>query len=186
MDKMAEVTLRIYRRLLSEAVRSGEVNVFDFDDTLVRTNSRIYLKTEDGEIDALTPHEYATYEPQPGDTFDFSDFEDVLNPEPIMHMLLKIRLAIRDLGNENVFVLTARGYDEPIRKFLESVGVKGIRIVALGTSDPEAKAETIRQEIRSRNLNTVKFYDDSAKNIAAVKGIRDEFPGVQILAVKIK
>jgi len=186
MDKMAEVTLKIYKRLLAEAARSGEVNVFDFDDTLVRTNSRIYLKTEDGEIDALTPHEYASYDPQPGDTFDFSDFEDVIEPEPIMHMLLKIRMAIRDLGADNVFVLTARGYPDPIQKFLNSVGVRGIRIFAVGTSDPEAKADVIRDEIVRRKLNTVKFFDDSSKNIEAVKRLRQELPGVQILAIRIK
>lgn len=186
MNKMAELTLKVFNRLLAEAAKSGEINIFDFDDTLVRTDSRIYLRTEDGEISSLTPHEYATYEPQPGDKFDFSEFEDVKDPEPIMHMLLKMKMAIRDLGLDNVFVLTARGYPKPIQEFLEGVGVSGVRIVALGTSDPAAKAEAIRKEITSRGVTSVKFFDDSAKNIAAVKELRSEFPGVQILAMRIK
>lgn len=172
--------------LLNErAGHVDEVNVFDFDDTLVRTKSFIYVTNVDGSTLKLTPGEYAKYVGRKGDSFDFSEFERVNEPMPINHMLLKLRFAIRNLGAENVFILTARGVAEPIRRFLESVGVEGIRIVALGSSDPQAKAEVIRREVTSRSVSTVKFYDDSAKNVAAVKRLRYELPGVQVLSFKV-
>jgi hypothetical protein len=166
----------------------AEVNVFDFDDTLVKTKSHIYLTTVQGESIVLTPTEYAVYDSQPGDKFDYSDFEHVKSPSPIMHMLLKLRYAIRNLGSQNVFILTARGAADPIRMFLEEMGVSGVDIVALGTSDPQAKADVIRDEILTRGIKLVKFYDDSFKNIAAVKDLRNdpELPDdVQIIAVRV-
>ena len=173
---------------LVEAPVVAEVDIFDFDDTLVKTKSHIYLTTRDGEFVSLTPGEYAVYEPQPGDTFDFSDFEQVKSPTPISHMLLKLHYAIRNLGPANVFILTARGHAEPIRIFLEEMGVSGIDIIALGDSNPRAKAAIIRDEILSRGVKLVKFFDDSSKNVAAVKALRydPEIPSdVRIISVKV-
>jgi hypothetical protein len=93
-----------------------EISVFDFDDTLVKTKSYIYVIKVDGERVKMTPAEYAVYEPLQGDVFDFSDFEHVKSPAPIMHMLLKLQYAVRNLGTENVFILTARGNPAPCRR----------------------------------------------------------------------
>lgn len=175
-------------KLLLEAPAVAEINVFDFDDTLVKTKSHIYLTTAAGENIALTPGEYAVYDRKPGDIFDYSDFEQVKNPSPISHMLLKLRYAMRTLGNHNVFILTARGAAEPIRTFLEEIGISDIDVIALGTSDPQAKAEVIKDEILSRGIKLVKFYDDSIKNIAAVKSLRydEDVPkDVQIISVRV-
>jgi len=103
-------------------------------------------------------------------------------------MLLKLHYAIRNLGPANVFILTARGHAEPIRIFLEEMGVSGIDIIALGDSNPQAKAAVIRDEILSRGVKLVKFFDDSSKNVAAVKALRydPEIPSdVRIISVKV-
>jgi hypothetical protein len=103
-------------------------------------------------------------------------------------MLLKLKYSIRNLGVDNVFILTARGAGEPIRMFLEEMGISGIDIVALGNSDPRSKAEVIKKEILIRGVKQVKFYDDSFKNIAAVKALRRDASlpdDVQIMAIKV-
>ena len=180
--------LRLHRSYLHEDMipHVDEVNVFDFDDTLVKTKSHIYVTNKkDGTSSKLTPGQYAVYSPKPGDHFDFSDFEDVIEPEPIHHMLMKLKYSVKKLGEENVFILTARGTPGPIRRFLEAEGVGGIRIIALGSGDPRAKAEVIRKEVESRGVKIVKFYDDSPKNVAAVKDLRNELPGVQVFSFKV-
>ena len=184
-----QVSLKTLCHTLFEAAASvAEVNVFDFDDTLVRTTSYIYLTKSDGKQVTLTPGEYAMYNAEPGDVFDFSDFKDVKNPTPISHMLLKLKFAVRTLGPNNVFILTARGAADPIIKFLDGVGVSGIRVVALNSGDPQAKATVIRNEILRRGVKIVKFFDDSAKNVAAVRELRRDpaIPDdVQILSVRV-
>ena len=166
----------------------AEVNVFDFDDTLVKTKSRIYLTTAEGVSITLTSDEYAVYESEPGDVFDFSDFEQIKSPSPISHMLLKLHYAIRNLGPANVFILTARGDAGPIRTFLKEMGISGINIIALGNSNPLAKADVIRREILTRGVKLVKFFDDSLKNVAAVKALNRDptIPDdVQIMSIKV-
>jgi hypothetical protein len=49
---------------INEVDESKKLRVFDFDDTLVKTNSFIYVKHGDGKESKLTPGEYAIYEPK--------------------------------------------------------------------------------------------------------------------------
>lgn len=171
--------------LLESLVNADEIHVFDFDDTIVKTGSMIHVTSADGETFSLTPRQYAMYTPAEGDVFDFSDFEELVDPSPVNSTLLKLKIAIRDVGVRNVFILTARGNQDPVREFLNSQGIPGIRIFAVGTSNPQAKANVIEKEVLSRKIKRVYFYDDAVKNIMAVRALRQDLPGVNIVAVKV-
>jgi len=182
------IILKIISRILSESVvQSGEIRVFDFDDTLVKTGSMIHVTGPDGEKFSMSPRDYAMYIPSKHDKFDFSDFEVLIDPQPVQSTLLKLKMAIRDVGKENVFILTARGNPDPVQEFLESVGADGIRIFAVGTSDPQAKANVIKSVVISRGIKRVFFYDDSPKNIRAVRALKrdKELAGVDIMTIKV-
>lgn len=183
------LSLRSIHQSLFEAERSLEINVFDFDDTLVRTSSYVHVTNAAGESKSLTPAEYAVYEKKRGDVFDFSDFDILKSPEPISHMLLKLKYSIRNLGIDNVFILTARGVPEPVQNFLDGMGISGIRVIALGNGDPAAKAEVIKDEILRRKVRLVKFFDDSPKNVVAVRRLNHDPQlrnNVKVLSVRIK
>lgn len=190
MKSVDDIELRVLSRLLTEQdSRGSEIHVFDFDDTLVKTKSKIYLTSQDevgNEVKrSLTPREYAQYKRQHGDVFDYSDFEQVIEPEPVKPMMLKLMKSIRDSGIDNVFILTARGNSVPVREFLNSQGIPEIRIFAVGTSDPEAKANVIKDEVLSRDdISEVTFYDDAAKNIMAVRALRDNLRGIKNVNIK--
>lgn len=190
MKYMDDIELRVLGRLLTEQdSRGSEIHVFDFDDTLVKTKSKIYLTSRDevgNEVKrSLTPREYAQYKRQHGDVFDYSDFEQVIEPEPVKPMMLNLMKSIRDSGIDNVFILTARGNSVPVREFLNSQGIPEIRIFAVGTSDPEAKANVINDEVLSRDdISEVTFYDDAAKNIMAVRALRDNLRGIKNVKIK--
>jgi hypothetical protein len=173
------------KMFLESIVNADEIHVFDFDDTIVKTGSMIHVTAGDGETFSLTPRQYAMYSPMKGDVFDFSDFEGLIDPKPVNNTLLKLKIAIRDVGVKNVFILTARGNQIPVREFLRDQGVPDIRIFAVGTSDPQAKANVIENEVLSRKIKRVYFYDDSVKNIMAVRALKKDLPGVSIIAVKV-
>ena len=121
MKYMDDIELRVLGRLLAEQdSRGSEIHVFDFDDTLVKTKSKIYLTSRDevgNEVKrSLTPREYAQYKRQHGDVFDYSDFEQVIEPEPVKPMMLNLMKSIRDSGIDNVFILTARGNSVPVTR----------------------------------------------------------------------
>ena len=59
-----------------------KLRVFDFDDTLVKSNSKVYVMNK-GKRKTLTPGEFAIYKKKSGDEFDFSDFDKVIEPKQI-------------------------------------------------------------------------------------------------------
>jgi len=62
----------------------GMLSIFDFDDTLVTSDSWVYVKRPDGTEMQLDAAEFAVYTPKKGETFDFRDFDRKLrNPKLI-------------------------------------------------------------------------------------------------------
>lgn len=162
--------------------------VFDFDDTLVRTGSLIYVQNERkphpefGTFFALTPAEFAVYEPQEGDEFDFSDFRRLVNPQEISWTLKILRNVVRKHGHDSAVILTARGAAEPVREFLRDRGLEKVQVRALDDGHPERKSNWIAAVIKGLGLKKVEFFDDSPKNIQVVNNIKQRFPDVQIRA----
>jgi phosphoglycolate phosphatase-like HAD superfamily hydrolase len=148
---------------------SKKLRVFDFDDTLVKTNSKIYITNGDKQK-TLTPGEYAIYKPKKGDEFDYRDFESVINPTEIRSITNVLRRIVKKNGSEGVFILTARGAYKPIKQYLKDIGFeKKIIIVALASADPKDKANWIEDKIDTEGYDDVYFADDSEKNVSAVK-----------------
>ena len=59
-------------------MKTKKLRIFDFDDTVFETDGKVILKKADGTVQKITPAEYALYDPEPGDTFDFSQFNKVI------------------------------------------------------------------------------------------------------------
>jgi hypothetical protein len=155
--------------------------ISDFDDTLVTTQANIIVTTADGEVKKLTPAEYAVYEKSPGDDFDYREFDELINPEPIPRYVRLLKRALASSKVDKVVILTARGSEKPVAAFLKSVGITtGLKIVPLGDSDPERKKEYIRRQIQ-KGFTRVAFADDSPKNVVAAKELRNEFPDAKLV-----
>lgn len=166
---------------------SRRLRVFDFDDTLVKTDSRIYYRRGDGDEKSMSPGEFAIYTPHEDDVFDYRDFEGVLrNPREIKWVANILRKVYAVYGPAGVTILTARGEYKPVRQFLIDIGVPGTFVVALGSSSPQAKADYIEQRIIQDRLVHVEFFDDSIKNIEAIDGLKARYPGVKIITRLMK
>ena len=161
-------------------LESKKLRIFDFDDTIVFTDSFIYITHTTGKKSKLTPAQYATYVPKPGDVYDFSDFEKVKNPKIIKGVfeLLK-RMTEKDKGDRGVYILTARSAYKPVYDFIRQSGIKGVHVIAVGDNNPEKKADWIEQQIRDEGYDDVFFIDDSLKNIHAVRNRLKQYPNVK-------
>jgi hypothetical protein len=162
---------------LNEA-KSEKLRVFDFDDTLVQTNSHIYIKHKDGKDSKLTPGEYAIYEPKDGDKFDFSDFEKVKQPQEIKGVTRLLKNIAR-VGGSEIVILTARAVYKPIKKYLSDIGLEDIYVVALADANPQKKADWIENKIKD-GVKDVFFIDDSHKNVQAVKALSKKYPNITL------
>jgi HAD superfamily hydrolase (TIGR01509 family) len=157
----------ISRNLFTE---SKNLRIFDFDDTIVKTNSYIYVTHTNGMKSKLTPGQYAVYTEKPGDVYDFKDFEQVKEPQEIQK-ITKILRGIVQKSKEVVYILTARAAYQPIKKYLNDIGIssKKIYVVALASNNPKDKADWIENMIDNEGYDDIYFVDDSEKNVSAAK-----------------
>lgn len=159
--------------------------ISDFDDTLAHTDSKVYL-TRNGERHEMTPADYATYEEQPGDEFDFSEFDELINPRPIKRFVRILKKAIEKGAADKITILTARRHTRPVAQFLKMHGIEsGVTIAALGDADPQAKARYIEKHIQ-QGYDRIAFIDDSPKNVDAVNKLKDKYPNVRLLVHQAK
>ena len=180
MIKLQNILLR-ERKVLS---------VFDFDDTLAKADAWIYVQQSGRTIKKLDPAQFAVYNPKPGESFDFRDFDRKLqnpkvikqNIELLKKQLDKARRQAR--GSRKVTILTARRLGQPVTSFLKSIGINAY-VVPVGSSDPKVKADWIEQQIL-KGYDTVYFMDDSPKNTKAVEKMLRRYPKVKSLVKLIK
>jgi phosphoglycolate phosphatase-like HAD superfamily hydrolase len=155
----------IARTLFTE---DKKLRVFDFDDTLVKTASFIYVTHKDGRKSKLTPGKYAVYKEKQGDEFDFRDFQEVKNPKVIRGYFQLLKNMAKD-SDKAVYILTARAAYKPVYDFIRDSGIRDVFVVALGDNNPESKADWIEDQIKKKGFDNVYFVDDSSKNVDAVR-----------------
>lgn len=155
--------------------------IFDFDDTLVFSGAVVHITHVDGTKESLESHEFATYKEQPGDQFDYSEFETY---PPDGHIIQKTFSKMLDLisvhGPNNVIVLSARGESGPMKDFLSDHGLSAnIEIVGVASSNPLEKANYVDQKLSTGQWDSVEIYEDSMANINAIGSmISSKYPTV--------
>lgn len=160
--------------------RGKTLHVYDFDDTLAKSEAYIYVRKKDGNNITLTPEEFAAYDEQPGDEFDFSDFNRMLrNARPIRRNVKMIQKSLAD-PNVKTTILTARAIAFPIRHYFKTTFGVEPYVVAVGSSDPMKKANWIEKHLQ-KGYSNVFFTDDSLKNLAAVDKLKDKYPEANIV-----
>jgi hypothetical protein len=151
-----------------------KIRVFDFDDTLARTNSNILYTLPDGKSGKITPAIFAAEAGRmesEGAVWDFSEFSQVIDGQE--GPLLSVAKIIADKrGVKDLFVLTARPQDAagPIQEFLASMGlnIPIENITGLSDGNPSAKANWMVSKV-AEGYNDFYFTDDHTGNVKAVK-----------------
>ena len=169
---------------LVDLLTEKKLRVFDFDDTLVKSNSKVYVMNK-GKRKTLTPGEFAIYKKKSGDEFDYSDFDKVIEPKQIKSMFKVFNNIYKASGSRRLTILTARAAYKPVRKFLKDVGFNDVYVVALGDSNPQKKADWIQSQIQ-KGYNDILFLDDSPKNVKVVKQLKQKYPNIKMDARVVK
>ncbi len=153
--------------------------IFDFDDTLVKTDGKIKIKKNCGKKIELTPSQYALYEISELDVLDFSDFEKVINPVIIDWVAEILKKVTNKRGKNHTQILTARANKIPIIKFLKEKKLPNIKINCMAGSSPELKSAWIEKQIIENKYDCICFFDDSIKNIEAVKKLKNKYQNIK-------
>ena len=177
-----KLLLESWREYLNE----NKLRVFDFDDTLVMTDSVVYLTQADGTERELTTGQFATYKLKDGESYKedaFREFENVENPREVQQMMNVLRNIVNKELSEpegrKIVILTARGHDArlPIVKYLESVGldISKIEVHTLQDADPKSKSGWVESQILQHGFDDIEFFDDSLENVRAVQSLKDKY-----------
>ena len=151
------------------------LHIFDFDDTLVRSESQIRIIHANGQEKILSSEEYAKYIPVGDEIFDFSDFDEYpINPEIIEEVFAELRSAIALDGPASVVILTARSNPAPVQKFLQDNNISGIEIQAVGDINPMKKARYVLNRIKNGDFEEVRVFEDNVKNIRTIRKVVDD------------
>ena len=151
-------------------MKTKKLRIFDLDDTLFETEAKVIVISSDGTSREITPAEYAVYEPQSGDKFDFSQFQTLINPTLIRSIGKRFyKIVTSSNGDRKTVILTARGSEAAphIKDIIKKYFGVNIEVVTLGIGDPMAKANWILNQIQNEGYNDIFFVDDSSKNILA-------------------
>ena len=154
-----------------------KARVFDFDDTLAKSKSKVLYKLPDGTEGSLDASQFAEQYgslKEAGATFDYSEFNQVKEGEKGPLTLLAKKMA-DSKGERDIFVLTARPGEsaEAIKTFLRAVlgiSIPLKNITGLADGSPSAKAFWMAEKV-SEGYNDIFFADDSKANVTAVNNM---------------
>ena len=148
------------------------LHIFDFDDTLVRADDKIRITHADGASESLSSEEFAKYVEQPGDQYDFSDFDQYpTNPTIVENVFAELRAAIALDGPGSVVILTARSNTKPVIEFLKDNDIEGIAIVGTASDNPMRKAQYVLDRVKNGDYKEVRVFEDNARNIRTIRKV---------------
>jgi len=142
-----------------------DLYIFDFDDTLAITDSRVRI-IRDYEDIWMTSREFADFTIQDGDFIDFDDFKRAKGTL-IKDTVAIMENAMNDVGQSNVFIVTARSVGGPVKKWLEEEIGRSPEIIA--TSGSIGKRPWLLKQLQKREYTKVIVYEDCQHNIRDLK-----------------
>ena len=189
--KVGEKHVTFGRNVKSVKIHEGKLtesrmlSVFDFDDTLAKSDSWIYVMKNGKEVDKLDPAEFAMHRGlKKGEEYDFKDFDKpIQNPRLIKKNVDLLRKQLKK-GGRKVTILTARRLGAPISHFFRTIGINPY-VVPLGSGNPQDKADYIEKEIQ-KGYDPIYFMDDSPKNIKAIDALKKKYPSVTLITSLVK
>ena len=184
-EKMTTEELVKKARTIDKALRMADrpnmpekkIRIFDFDDTIAKTKSKVFAEKE-GERIELTAEEFAEKGMElidQGYEMDFTDFNKVVEGKkgPLFDLIKKLK---ESPGERDLFILTARAPESQaaIFEFMKAMGVDIPleNITGLGKSSGEAKANWVIDKA-AEGYNDFYFADDAKSNVKAVKKALD-------------
>jgi FMN phosphatase YigB (HAD superfamily) len=168
--------------------------IFDIDDTLVHTQTKVHVVKDGQIVKSLNSHEFTHYKLQDGEQFDFGAFRDAKeffdNAKPIIPMLNQLKQDIAT-GNKVVMV-TARADFDDRELFLDTfrkygVDMNKVHVYRAGNmtgkiQTEEKKKIIIRDLLNKGRYNKAIMYDDAEPNLQSFVELKKEYPKTKFYA----
>jgi GNAT superfamily N-acetyltransferase len=172
----------------AQELGSGKLVIFDIDDTLVNTDTRVNVVQDGQIIKQLNSHDFTHYKLAPGETFDFGAFKDAreffTKARPIPGMIKQLK---QDIATGNrVIMLTARSdfndrdiFLDTFRRFgidMDQVHVYRAGNLAIKAATEEKKKIILKHLLGKEHFDKLIMYDDSVPNLNAFLSLKQDYP----------
>jgi GNAT superfamily N-acetyltransferase len=172
----------------AQELGSGKLVIFDIDDTLVNTDTRVNVVQDGQVIKQLNSHDFTHYKLAPGETFDFGAFKDAreffTKARPIPGMIKQLK---HDIATGNrVIMLTARSdfndrdvFLDTFRRFgidMDQVHVYRAGNLAIKAATEEKKKIILKHLLGKEHFDKLIMYDDSVPNLNAFLSLKQDYP----------
>jgi GNAT superfamily N-acetyltransferase len=172
----------------AQELGSGKLVIFDIDDTLVNTDTRVNVVQDGRIIKQLNSHDFTHYKLAPGETFDFGAFKDAreffTKARPIPGMIKQLK---QDIATGNrVIMLTARSdfndrdiFLDTFRRFgidMDQVHVYRAGNLAIKAATEEKKKIILKHLLGKEHFDKLIMYDDSVPNLNAFLSLKQDYP----------
>ena len=168
--------------------------IFDIDDTLVHTQTKVHVVKDGQVVKSLNSHEFTHYKLQDGEQFDFGAFRDAKeffdNAKPIIPMLNQLKQDIAT-GNKVVMVTARADFDDK-ELFLDTfrkygVDMSKVHVYRAGNMTGKIQTEEKKKIIIRDLLNKGRYtkaimYDDAEPNLQSFVELKAEYPKTKFYA----
>lgn len=178
----------------------GALNVFDIDDTLFRSKSRVAIMKDGKVVRYLDSGEFNTYKLKPGEEHDFSEFRSAKNfhttAVPIDSMISRAQRAVKehkpgdktiiitarsDFDDKELFLQKFREHDFPIDNvYVERAG--NLEKFKRGAPSHITKGVVLKKYLNTGMFNKIRMWDDHEGNLNILIKIGSLYPDVKIQA----
>jgi len=177
----------------ADEIAPKKLVVFDIDDTLVHTQTKVHVIRDGEVIDSLNSHDFTHYKLKPGEEFDFSGFRNAREffekSRPIIPMMDQLK---RDISTGNkVVMVTARADFDDRELFLDTFRKFGIDMGKVhvyragnskqGTTEERKKA-IIKTLLDKDNYSKAIMYDDAKPNLHTFIELKRDHPRTRFYA----
>lgn len=176
----------------------GTLNIFDIDDTLFKSESRVLIKKDGKIVRELSSGEYNTYKLKPGETHDFSQFRSAKifykTAQPIDKMIKRAQRAVAKQNKEDkTIIVTARADFDNNQIFLQKFREHGFPIDEVhveltgnlakykkGVKTSVTKALTIKKYLNTHKYDMIRMWDDAEENLNILPKLINMYPGLKV------
>ena len=180
--------------------QKGTLNVFDIDDTLFKTDSRVLIVKDGKVIKELGSGEFNTYKLKPGEEYDFQQFRSGKHfhttAKPIDNMIKRAQRAVASqTDNDKSVIITARSDFVDKEPFLQKFREHGFpidkvyveRAGNLQKVMPSAKTHITKgvvllKYIKTGKFNKIRMWDDHEGNLDILLKIGQKYPDIEMEA----
>ncbi len=189
-----------FKDFIIEDIQASSLTIFDIDDTLFHTTTKVFVVRGERRIKTLTPAEFNVYKLKSGENFDFSEFQSAevfhatARPvDTVFKTAKKILSKFKDLPQKKIIIITARSDLDDKKLFLDTFKKYGfdidrVHVERAGNRElpgPAAKAQIVSEYLQKENYTVARMFDDAVKNLQSFLALKKEFPKVNFEAFLI-